>query len=175
MSTPGCKYLSHAYDWDGVCALCARCRLYSFGNAMMYSAWRRASSRTSTFEVESLLVTHTAEDALNAISKQESGCTNNGQWRRGEDSCVYKTQATDAKLSADGAAYSYFHFLVDFIPRLTFAVQRDRCTKATLLVPGWWPLADRFRLTARNPSWSTLAWFSWLFNGIGAGAHRGHD
>lgn len=60
--------------------------------------------------------------------------------------CVYKT-AVDATLSAAGRASDFYHFLIDFAPRVAHAMARDGCASATVVVPGWAPLNATFAVT----------------------------
>ena len=100
----------------------------------------------------------------------------NGKARRWEacrydepgPACIYKTSGI-AWLSQVGNAWEYYHFLVDFMPRLLFAMERDGCLppddqqsvaspKTTVLrVPGWPPHSKVFSFDAPWRNRSMLA------------------
>lgn len=51
-------------------------------------------------------------------------------WHRTGTGCTYKTQIS-AWLSQAGQSFEYYHFLIDFAPRLLFAMSRDGCLNVT--------------------------------------------
>ena len=51
-----------------------------------------------------------------------------------------------------GKPFEYYHFLVDFAPRILYHLDRHRCARATLHVPGWWPALKIWGQAARIAS-----------------------
>ena len=165
-----CRYLSFSEDWGGICYLCTGCEVetgpWMLGHGQLlglFHAYARVDGggSTSTEELTRESDTSAAAEAENA-TYADTSCravpvAAPSSSRVGRSQCRYKIGGT-AGLSAGGHAWEYFHFLVDFAPRVFAALSRDGCHEATLLLPDFGDAAHKFRLTETRDAASSHGW-----------------
>jgi hypothetical protein len=161
---PRCSHASHSTDYGGLCAACDGCELspgpWSHGHGQLlglYTTWARSSLNSSTEE----LVADADAALLVEAEKQwvASGCRGDldASGASHGHKCTYKVEP-DAVLSDGGPAHEYYHFMVDFVPRIFYAMHRDACTQARLFLPGHWPNHRSFALRASSGATDSYGW-----------------
>ena len=138
LSSNRCTHYSFAEDGD--CAMCEGCALV---DSTRHSSWRRLGE---------LPVFPGNNGRANLTHGRWGSCHYDEEARASGASsrCQYKTEV-EGTLSVAGSAWEYYHFLIDLVPRLLFAMARDHCDSAVLAAPGWFPghLRGTFSLVQR--------------------------
>ena len=129
----------YAFGAEASCALCEGCAIV---DSTTHASWRRMGG----------LPTYPDKHGRANLTHGRWGdCRFDDDAHSGDGRCRYKTEV-EASLSVAGRAWEFYHFLIDFAPRILHAMARDGCASAELAAPGWYPqhVHGTFALASRR-------------------------